>query len=304
MSLITLRTLSGRPVFPVGIGTFGIAGRENPATAETLRYVGYKNIEPVTGSENAEIAGLTTWLTGGANYLDTAELYGAGYTQTVIGRAIAAAGIPRTSLFISGNVWKSSYGDVRKSVEGMLGRLGIDYLDAAGLHSPHTDGWQVPRWESAIAPFRALIAEGIVRGLSVSNFSTIHMAQAMTLTGLPITTAQMGFSINYQKEVTMEFRTFCAAHSIQIVAYQPLQPNVIGNRVVREVASARKATPAQVALAWTIQMGTLPITKTVREDRIRENLGAPALRLTNDEMELLSSEPMTRATMQATREHT
>jgi diketogulonate reductase-like aldo/keto reductase len=115
-----LHTLSEKPVYPVGIGTFGIAGWDNPATAEALRCIGYKNIEPVKGNEHAEIGSLVEWLTRGANYFDTAELYGAGYTQTVVGRAIRAAGIPRADLFISGNVWKSSYGAVPAAVEGML----------------------------------------------------------------------------------------------------------------------------------------------------------------------------------------
>ena len=282
-----MHTLSGKSVYPVGVGTFGIAGWENPATAETLRYVGYKNIEPATGNEETELDGLATWLTSGANYLDTAELYGAGYTQTVVGRAIHATGVARADLFVSGNVWKSSYGAVRKAVEGMLERLGTDYLDVAGLHSPHTSGWQAPDWESAIVDFRILIAEGIVRGLSVSNFTIDHMVRAMELTGLPVRTAQMGFSINYQKEVTTEFRSFCAAHGIQVVAYQPLQPDVLENAAVQAVAAAHDATPAQVALAWTIHMGTLPITKTVNRDRIKENLAAPGVHLTDDEMELL-----------------
>lgn len=289
MSISTLCTLSGKSVYPVGIGTFGIAGRENPATAEALRHVGYKNIEPVTGNEDLEITGLVAWLTGGANYLDTAELYGAGYTQTVVGRAIRAAGVPRDDLFISGNVWKSSYGAVRKSVEGMLDRLGTDYLDVAGLHSPHTNGWQVPGWESTIAEFDSLLSEGIIKGLSVSNFTVDHMTRAMELTGLPIKTAQMAFSINYQKEVTAGFREFCAAHCIQIAAYQPLQPDVLGNVAVQTIATAQKATPAQVALAWTIQMGTLPVTKTISKDRIRENLAAPTVRLTDDEIDHLRS---------------
>jgi len=99
-----LQTQSGKPVFPVGIGTFGIAGCENPVSWKELRYVGYKNIEPLKGNEGAEIDGLGAWLRGGANYLDTAELYGTGYTQEVVGRAIRVAGISRDDLFISGNV--------------------------------------------------------------------------------------------------------------------------------------------------------------------------------------------------------
>jgi 2,5-diketo-D-gluconate reductase B len=282
-----LLTVSGKQVYSVGVGTFGIAGWENPATAEELRYVGYKNIEPVTGNEGVEIAGLATWLTGGANYIDTAELYGAGYTQIVVGQAIRTAGVPRADLFISGNVWKSSYGEVRRAVEGMLERLGTDYLDVAGPHSPHTNGWNVPSWEKAITEFRQLLAEGLIRGLSVSNFAVDHIARAMRLTGLPVQIAQMGYSINYQREVTADYLRFCAKHGIQVVAYQPLQPNVAGNSTVRAVAAAHHATPAQVAIAWVIQMGALPVTKTIKQDRVRENLAAARVRLTDGEMEQL-----------------
>jgi len=129
MSLITLRTLSARPVFPVGVGTFGIAGRENPATAETLRCVSYKNIEPVTGDEDREIAGPAAWLTGGANYLDTAE-----------------------------QAWH-----------------GLSLRGGAALT---THGRMAGPQLGECNPFRALIAEGTVRGLSVSNFSTAHMERA------------------------------------------------------------------------------------------------------------------------------
>ena len=114
---MSLTSASGREVFPIGIGTFGIASRENPATADALRFTGYKNVEAVPGDETSEVAGLVHSLRRGQNYLDTAELYGAGYTNKVVGQAIAevADSIPRSALFISGNVWKS---ELRKRPAG------------------------------------------------------------------------------------------------------------------------------------------------------------------------------------------
>ena len=64
------------------------------------------------------------------------------------------------------------------------------------------------------------------------------MTRAMELTGLCIEIAQMAFSVNYQREATADFRNFCAHHEIQIAAYQLLQPQVIVNPVVRDIASA------------------------------------------------------------------
>src|SRR6478609_6788705 len=85
-----LTSASGGEIFPVGIGTFGIASWENPATAEALRCTGYKNVEAVSGNEPTEIAGLVHSLRCGQNYIDTAELYGAGYTNSIVGQAIEA----------------------------------------------------------------------------------------------------------------------------------------------------------------------------------------------------------------------
>ena len=264
---------------------------KNPATADELKLaLGYKNVEPVYGNEPSEVDGLVHSLRREQNYIDTAELYGAGYTNKIIGQAIATVAhtIPREGLFISGNVWKSSYGQVRQAVERMLEQLNIDYLDVAGPHSPHTRGWDSPVWQATMPAFRQLVDEGLVRGLSVSNFTIGHMKEAIELAGVPITTAQMGFSAGYQSEVTEEFRAYCAGENIQIVAYQPLKPDLVRDDLVKSVAAMYGATPAQVALAWTIQKGALPIPKTVNPEHIEENLGAVNLLLNKTEMQVLS----------------
>ena len=171
----------------------------------------------------------------------------------------------------------------------MLDQLGVDYLDVAGPHSPHTDGWDSPAWQTTMPAFRRLMDEGLIRGLTVSNFTIDRMEEAMDLAQTPLVTAQLGFSAGYQREVTPEVRAYCARQRIQIVAYQPLQPNLVHDETVMSVAAAHSATPAQVALAWTLRHGVWPITKTVNPDHIDANVAAVHVGLSNAEMQALSA---------------
>jgi 2,5-diketo-D-gluconate reductase B len=94
----------------------------------------------------------------------------------------------------------------------------------------------------------------------------------------------------HKDEVDQEFRDFCNQHDITIVAYQPIKRQaVIDNETVQAIATAHDATPAQVALAWLIQMSALPIPKATNKAHIDENLGATTLKLTDQEMTILAA---------------
>jgi len=98
-----MQTKSGTPVYPIGIGTWLIAGSFTPDPGPK-----YKGAQPVYGHEEAEIAAIRHSLSKGQNHIDCAELYGAFYTDEVVGRAIA--GTKRQDLFIADKLWKSSLG--------------------------------------------------------------------------------------------------------------------------------------------------------------------------------------------------
>ena len=89
----------------------------------------------------------------------------------------------------------------------------------------------------------------------------------------------------YQDEATPAFREFCRSYDIQIVAYQPIKrQEVLANESIKAIAEAHKVTPAQVALAWLIQKGALPIPKAIDKTHINENLGAIEIKLTDEDM--------------------
>lgn len=273
---MNLKTKSGKQVHPIGIGTWNISSvfEANPSEK-------YKGTRPVHGNEEAEIEALRYSLENGQNHIDCAELYGAFYTDEVVGRAIA--GFPREDLFIADKLWKTSVdkGQVRPTVEHMLKKLGTDYIDLLYIHAP----WEGVNWQEAIPQIDELIDEGVVRFFGVSNFTMDQMKKAQSLAKHPLTANQLNFNVLYKDEVSQDFRDFCRQQHIQIVAYQPIKrQEVLENKVVQAIAADHAVTPAQVALAWLIQVGALPIPKAVNKAHINENLKSVEIKLKDSEI--------------------
>lgn len=275
---MNLKTKSGKAVHPIGIGTWNIASRKNPDVVTTK----YEGVEPVHGNEETEIEAIRYSIGKGQNHLDCAEFYGAFYTDEVVGRAIA--GVTREDLFIADKLWKTSLpkGKVRPTVELMLKKLGTDYLDLLYIH------WPEEVWREAIPQIDKLIDEGIVRHFGVSNFSLEQVKEAMQFAKHPIAASQKRFNVLDKAEVDQSYRDFCRQHDIQIVAYQPIKrAEALDNKTVQSIAAAHGATPSQVALAWLIQVGALPIPKATHKTHIDENLKAVDLTLSHDEIKTL-----------------
>jgi diketogulonate reductase-like aldo/keto reductase len=275
-----LQTKSGKLLHPIGIGTWGVSSELNlePSAMYTAK--------PVYGNEVTEIEALRYSLDKGQNHIDCAELYGGFYRDEVVGRAIA--GYPRENLFIADKLWKSSVGKgkVRPTVERMLQKLDTDYLDLLYIHAP----WLEADWREAIPQIDELIDAGVIRYSGVSNFTVEHMREAQAIAKHPLAANQMNFNVLYKDEVSQAFRDFCKRQDIQIIAYQPIKrQEVLASPTVKEIAKAHAATPAQVALAWLIQVGTLPIPKATDKAHIDENLAAVSLKLGDDEMEELEA---------------
>jgi diketogulonate reductase-like aldo/keto reductase len=136
-----MQTKSNKPLFAIGIGTWMVAGDYSADPSAK-----YKGATPLYGNESAEIDALRYSIAKGQNHIDCAELYGAFYTDEVVGRAIA--GLPREDLYIADKLWKTSVGKglVRPTVEKMLQKLGTDYLDMLYIHN----SWKEVDWLAAI----------------------------------------------------------------------------------------------------------------------------------------------------------
>lgn len=272
-----MQTKSGKPLFPVGIGTWNIASFNNPDNQDST----YRGVEPKHGNEESEIEAVRYSISKGQNHIDCAEMYGGFYTDEVVGRALKEQ--KREDLFIADKLWKTSVakGHVRPTVEKMFAKLGTDYLDMLYIHAPWPD---VP-WQQAIPQIDELIDEGLVRHFGVSNFTVADMQQALSVAKHPVTANQMKYNVLYKDEVDANFQNFCMKNDIKVVAYQPIKRgDVLYNPVILEIAKSHYATPAQIALAWLLTKGTLPIPKSTDKKHIDENLASLEITLSATEM--------------------
>ena len=274
-----MQTKSGKSLHPIGIGTWLIAG-----TFEFDAEDKYKGAKPAYGNEPKEIEAIRYSLSKGQNHIDCAELYGAFYTDEVVGEAIAE--VNRHDLYIADKLWKSSLatGLVRPTVEKMLAKLGTDYLDMLYIHNAFDDA----PWRDALPQIDQLVEEGIVRHFGVSNFTVEQMQETMQITKHPIAATQMHYNLLHKDEIDTAYFDFIKQHDIQLVAYQPVKrKEVLSNETVRRIAQKYDATPAQVALAWLLTKNALPIPKAVEKQHIDENVEAINLTLDDSDIKQL-----------------
>lgn len=262
-----LRTKSGRPVYPIGIGTWGFGA--------------FPLVSPGT---EAEVAAIRHAVRLGHNHIDTAEMYGNGSAERLVGRVLAQE--RRRELFIASKLWKDhvAKGTVRPAVEAMLRRLDTDYLDLLYIHAP----WFDAPWHDAIPQIAELIDEGVVRYIGVSNFNAEHLRQALNLARQPIAVNQLHYSCLHQREFSPELRALCLAQGIAVVAYLPLERGgVMRDETILSIARQYAVSPAQVALSWLLAHDALPIPRAMQRGHIDLNHGASTLQLSPADVQRL-----------------
>lgn len=216
----------------------------------------------------------------GYRLVDTAQIYG---NEAEVGQAIAESGVARQDLFITTKIWTDHLAGDRlvPSLKDSLAKLRTDHVDLTLIHWP-SPGNAVPVAESMSALAEAK-AQGLTRLIGVSNFTIGLMRQAIAAVGASeIATNQVELHPYLQNRKVAEF-----AHSqgISITSYMTLAYGaVLKDPVIQEIAAARQATPAQVALAWAMQLGHAVIPSSTKRDNLESNLKAQALRLTGEEM--------------------
>ena len=229
-----------------------------------------------------EVAAVRTALDLGWRVIDTAEMYGEGGAEEVVGAALADAfrggALRREDVFIVSKVYpyNATTRGTAAACERSLARLGIDHLDAYLLHWPG----DVPLQETVDA-FEALRSKGRIRQWGVSNFDVADMAALMRVRGgARCATNQVYYSLT-SRGPAFDLIPWLGQRGIVAMAYSPIdQGSLARNAALRKLAQERGATPAQLALAWLIdQPGVMAIPKAASEQHLRENLAALALRL-------------------------
>ena len=219
----------------------------------------------------------------GYRLIDTAEMY---RNEEGVGKGVRTSGVDRSEVFITtklGQRWHG-FSEAQQAFENSSRRLGTDYIDLFLIHWPHPE---MDRYVDAWRGMIALLEQGKVRAIGVSNFNPTHLQRVIDETGVTPHVNQI--ELNPWVPRTTE-REFHAVHGIVTESWGPIGK---GTRLLRDpvlgaIAGERGRTPAQVALRWHVQLGIIPIPKTSRRERLVENIYVFDFTLTDDEMERLS----------------
>lgn len=231
------------------------------------------------------IDSVSTALELGYRAIDTAQIYG---NEAEVGQAVAASGVPRGELYLTTKVWTENLSRDRliPSLEESLDKLKTDYVDLCLIHWP-SPGGAVP-----VAEYMAALAEAKARGLAreigVSNFTLALMQQAIDAVGAgEIATNQVELHPYLQNR---KVAGFAERHGIRITSYMTLgYGKVLGDAVIGEIAQRHGATPAQVVLAWAMQLGYAVIPSSTKRANLANNLAARELRLSDADMAAIAA---------------
>jgi diketogulonate reductase-like aldo/keto reductase len=230
----------------------------------------------------AEIAALRTGIELGMTLIDTAEMYGEGESERLVGEAIRGM---RDRVFLVSKAYPQNCSRRRlaQTCEASLRRLGVERLDLYLLH------WRgnVPLAETAEA-MAALVAAGKIARWGVSNLDTDEMEELVNSAGGACATDQILYNL-VRRSPEIDLLPWLDRRKIPVMAYSPVERgSLLGNPILRELARARGATPAQLALAWLLRRdGVIAIPKAGTVAHIQDNRGAAELELSADELAAL-----------------
>jgi diketogulonate reductase-like aldo/keto reductase len=218
----------------------------------------------------AEIAALRLGLELGIRLIDTAEMYGNGAAEQLVGEAIAGR---RDEVFLVSKVLPqhaTRQGTIA-ACEGSLQRLGTDRLDLYLLH------WRtsLPLAET-LEGFAALLRAGKIRYWGVSNFDLPDMQELVALPGgASVATDQVLYNLA-RRGIEWDLLPWCSGRGLPIMAYSPIeQGRLLRHPALLNVAARQGMTPAQVALAWVLrQDGVIAIPKAGTPTHVQENRAA------------------------------
>ncbi|BCW08249.1 aldo/keto reductase [Arthrobacter sp. NtRootA1] len=259
-------TLNNGVVMPaLGLGVFQSAPKETTAAVEAALATGYRHI-------------------------DTAAAYG---NEREVGEGIRKSGLDRSEVFIETKVWVSDYGyeQTLHAWDKAVGKLGVESLDLLILHQPAPD-----RFEKTIAAYKALealLADGRVRAIGVSNFMPHHLKELLAATDVVPAVNQIELHPYFTQP---NVQAADAEHGILTQAWSPIggitfypgwgeeRKNVMDDPTLAGIAQAHSKSPAQVMLRWHLQQGRSAIPKSTNPSRIAENFDVFNFELSAEEL--------------------
>ncbi len=225
-----------------------------------------------------------TALAVGYRHIDTAQMYG---NEREVGIALRASGLAREEVFVTTKVWPDRFraGELQRSVEESLERLGLERVDLVLLHWPNP---HVPLAETmeALVEVRE---HGLAAHIGVSNFTVALMEEAVRLAHpVPLVTNQVEYHPFLSQRRVL---AACRHHGMALTAYCPLaRGRVFTNELLRRIGQRYGKDPGQVALRWLVQQeGVVAIPRSSRPEHVRRNFDIWDFHLSAEEMDAIAA---------------
>ncbi|RKT33590.1 2,5-diketo-D-gluconate reductase A [Microbacterium sp. AG1240] len=216
----------------------------------------------------------------GYRHIDTAAIYG---NEEGVGAAIAKSGIARDDLFVTTKLWndRQSGDQPFEAITESLDKLGLESVDLYLIH------WPTPQKDTFLNAWEHLIKirdNGQTRSIGVSNFLVPHLERIVEATGVTPAVNQIELHPAYQQR---EITAWADEHDVRIESWGPLgqgKYDLFGLPAVADAAAAHDKTPAQVVLRWHLQKGFIVFPKSVRRERLEENIDVFDFELSGPEL--------------------
>ena len=220
---------------------------------------------------------VATALEVGYRLIDTAASYG---NEEAVGRAVRSSGIPRDELFVTTKLWIQNPGEAnaKAAFEGSLERLGLDHVDLYLIHQPLGDYYSF--WRA----MEQLHADGLARAIGVANFYPDRLVDLIEHNEVTPAVDQIETNPFFQRHADQEVMR---SNGVQLEAWGGFaegRNNLFTDPTLTAIANAHGKSVAQVVLRWLIQRGIVTIPKSVRRERMEQNLDVFDFTLADDEM--------------------
>ncbi|HTK20851.1 MAG TPA: aldo/keto reductase [Mucilaginibacter sp.] len=214
----------------------------------------------------------------GYRLIDTAQSY---MNEEAVGRAIKRSDVPREDLFITTKLWIQSngYKGAKETFEKSLKKLQLEYLDLYLIHQPYGDVYG--EWRA----MEELYKEGRIRAIGVSNFHPGRLIDLIVHNEIVPAVNQVETHPFHQQ---IEAQQFMIDSNVQIESWGPFaegKNDIFKNELLRSIGAKYDKSIAQVILRWLTQRGVVAIPKSVRKERMVENLNSLDFKLSDEEME-------------------
>ena len=217
----------------------------------------------------------------GYRLIDTAQSYG---NEEAVGKAIQETQVPRSELFITTKVWISNYGyeKAKASVEESLKKMQLDYIDLVLLHQPFND------YYGAYKALEDLYKEGKIKAIGVSNFYPDRLVDLAIFSDVKPAVNQVEVNVFHQQ---IEAQTYNEKYGVQMEAWAPFaegRNNMFTNPELKAIGDRYGKTIAQVILRWLVQRGIVPLAKSVKKERMQENINIFDFELSDEDMAVIA----------------